>query len=273
MGTYVGEVGNTTTDEQDLAVGVHGCAQHEVEDGAGVLEGLSLGGSTRVLTVVGKLAGEASRSNGIGVDDGSTTTSDKSPDAALAVEDGELERGTSLGVHLRDKGLLLAHLTAERSRELHWRASVDGDLAIGAGESRKAKSSGAAGNGPLDTALKLGSLVELGRQVEEVNLGRGGVGVGDDDERVDLEVGELAVDVDGVQPGDEVDEDVVDTLGDLLQESGGNLLVGGVLSEVDGDEELLSLCVDITNVDTTLVSEEDPVTLWSGVSKGYSARK
>ena len=51
MGTYVGEVGNTTTDEQDLAVGVHGCAQHEVEDGAGVVEGLRLSGRARVLTV------------------------------------------------------------------------------------------------------------------------------------------------------------------------------------------------------------------------------
>lgn len=36
---------------------------------------------------------------------------------------------------------------------------------------------------------------------------------------------ELAVNVDGVQPRDEVDEDIVHTLGDLLQESGSDLLV------------------------------------------------
>jgi len=36
---------------------------------------------------------------------------------------------------------------------------------------------------------------------------------------------ELAVNVDGVEAGDEVDEDVVNTLGDLLEESGSNLLV------------------------------------------------
>ena len=36
---------------------------------------------------------------------------------------------------------------------------------------------------------------------------------------------ELAVDVDGVEAGDEVNEDVVNTLGDLLEESGSNLLV------------------------------------------------
>ena len=36
---------------------------------------------------------------------------------------------------------------------------------------------------------------------------------------------ELAVNVDGVEAGDEVNEDVVNTLGDLLEESGSNLLV------------------------------------------------
>jgi hypothetical protein len=53
----------------------------------------------------------------------------------------------------------------------------------------------------------------------------------------------------------------VDTGGDLLQESGSNLLVGGVLLEVDGNEKLLSLLVDIANIDTTLVGEEDPIAL------------
>ena len=44
--TYVGEVGNTATNEEDLALGVHRCAEHEVEDSAGVVEGLGLGGCT-----------------------------------------------------------------------------------------------------------------------------------------------------------------------------------------------------------------------------------
>jgi hypothetical protein len=48
---------------------------------------------------------------------------------------------------------------------------------------------------------------------------------------------------------------------DLLQERRRNLLVGGEQLEVDGDEELLSLLVDIANIDTALVGEEDPVTL------------
>jgi hypothetical protein len=74
-------------------------------------------------------------------------------------------------------------------------------------------------------------------------------------------VRELAVNVDSVEARDEVNEDVVNTLRNLLEESGGNLLVGRVLREVDGDQDLLSLSIDITDIDTTLVSEENPVTL------------
>jgi hypothetical protein len=56
------------------------------------------------------------------------------------------------------------------------------------------------------------------------------------------------------------------TLGNLLQECGGDLLVRGVLLQVDGNEELLSLLVDVTDINTTLVGEEDPVTLSGQVS-------
>lgn len=187
-GGNVGEVGNTTTDEEDLALGVHGGSEHQVKDGSGVVEGLGLGGSTRVLAVVGKLTGVTSRGNGIGVDDRSTTTSDEGPDTTVAVEDGQLERSTSLGVHLSNVSLLLGELTTERSGELHRGADIDRDLGVLLGSDVQAESSGRAGNGPLGTALELGSLVELGSQVEEVDLSRGGVGVGDDNERVDLEV-------------------------------------------------------------------------------------
>ena len=51
------------------------------------------------------------------------------------------------------------------------------------------------------------------------------------------------------------------TPGDLAEERGGNLLVGGVFREIDGNEELLGLLVDITNIDTTFVGEENPVAL------------
>jgi hypothetical protein len=53
----------------------------------------------------------------------------------------------------------------------------------------------------------------------------------------------------------------VNALGDVLEERGGDLLVGRVLSKIDGNQKLLSLLVDITNINTTLVGEEDPVAL------------
>ena len=129
-----------------------------------------------------------SRGNGVGVDDGRTTTSNESPDTASGVEDGELERRTSLGVHLSNVGFLLAHLTTKGSGELHWWADIDGSLSIFAGSEGSTESSCAASNGPLGTALELSSLINLGSKIEEVNLSRGGICVGDDNERVDLEV-------------------------------------------------------------------------------------
>jgi hypothetical protein len=257
----VGEVGNTTTDEEDLALGVERGTQHQVEDGTGVVESLSLGGSAGVLSVVSKLANETSGGNGIGVDNGSTTTGNEGPYTAAGVEDGQLEGGTSLGVHVGDELLLLGQLTTEGGGELHRRAGVDVDLAISRGDDGGAEGSRAAGNSPLGTALELSSLVKLGGQIQEVDLGGGGVSVGDNNQRVDLEVGELAVNVDGVQARDEVNQDIVNTLGDLAQQGRGNLLVGGVLLKVDGDQQLLSLSIDITDINTTLVGEEDPVTL------------
>jgi hypothetical protein len=186
----VGEVGNTTTDEEDLALGVLGSAEHEVEDSAGVVEGLGLGGGTRVFTVVGELARESSRGDSIGVDDGSTTTSDESPHTASSVEDGELERSTGLGIHLGDVGLLFAHLAAERSGKVHWGTDIDSRLSLTGWSNGDAKSLRATSNSPLGAALELGSLVDLGSKIEEVNLSRGGVGIGDDDEGVDFEVAE-----------------------------------------------------------------------------------
>ena len=259
--TYVREVGNTATNEQDLAIRMVWRPEHQIQDCPGVVECLCLGGSTRVLAVVGKLRGETSRGDSVGVDDGSTTTSNESPDATSAVENGELEGSTSLCVHLSNVCLLLAHLTAERCGEVHGRASIDRDLAVLGSTGGSTESSRGTGNGPLDTALELGGLVNLGGKIEEVDIGRGDLLVGDDNERVDLEVGELAVDVDGVQAGDEVNEDVVNTSGNLTEKALGDLLVAGVLLEVHGDEELLSLSVDIADLDTTLVVEEDPVAL------------
>jgi len=260
-GGDVSEVGNTTADEEDLALGVLGSTQHQVQNGLGVGVGLTLGGSTRVLSVVGQLGDEASRGNGIGVDNGSTTTGNQGPDTTAGVQDSQLKGSTGLSVHVGDKLLLLAHLTTEGSGEVNWRTSVNVDLAVGGGNGGQAQSGGAAGNSPLGAALELSSLVKLGSQVKEENLSGGGVLVGDNNEGVDLEVSELAVDVDGVQADNEVNQDVVKTLRHLAQQAGSDLLVGGEVLEVDGNQKLLSLSINITDINTTLVVEEDPVTL------------
>jgi hypothetical protein len=42
----------------------------------------------------------------------------------------------------------------------------------------------------------------------------------------------------------------VHTLRYLLQKTGSDLVVGWILGEIDGNEELLGLFVNITNIDT-----------------------
>jgi hypothetical protein len=53
----------------------------------------------------------------------------------------------------------------------------------------------------------------------------------------------------------------VDAGRNLLEKSSSELLMGGELGKVDGDQDLLGLFVDITNIDTTLVCEQNPVAL------------
>ena len=47
----------------------------------------------------------------------------------------------------------------------------------------------------------------------------------------------------------------------LLQQGRGDLFVGWILGEVNRDEKLLSFCVNIADIDTALMGEEDPVAL------------
>lgn len=58
-----------------------------------------------VLTVVCKLVSEPSVSNGIRVDDGSTTTSHHGPYTPSRVKDGELEGRSGLSIQVTDVGL------------------------------------------------------------------------------------------------------------------------------------------------------------------------
>ena len=126
----VGEVGDAATDEQDFAFGMVGRAYHQVEHRSRVVVSLGLGRGARVLAVVGELRGEARRGDGVGIHDRGATTSDECPDASIFVEDGELERGAGLGIHLGNVCLFLCKLTAEWRGKLHGWTSIDCDLGI-----------------------------------------------------------------------------------------------------------------------------------------------
>jgi len=69
----------------------------------------------------------------------------------------------------------------------------------------------------------------------------------------------------------EVNEDVVKALGHLLQKSARNLGVRRVFREIDWDENLLRLGVNITDVNTTLVGEENPIALLPSMSAFVSS--
>jgi hypothetical protein len=71
----------------------------------------------------------------------------------------------------------------------------------------------------------------------------------------------LTINIDGVEAGDEVDEDIVNTLWNFLQKTLCDLVVGWILFEINWNKEFLSLSVDITNVNTTLMSEVNPIAL------------
>ena len=59
---------------------------------------------------------ESVSSDGVGADDGGTTTGNHGPDAAFGVQDGELEGSTSGCIELLDVGFFLGEITTERSR-------------------------------------------------------------------------------------------------------------------------------------------------------------
>ena len=58
----------------------------------------------------------------------------------------------------------------------------------------------------------------------------------------------------------------MNTLWNLFQESRSDFIVRRVFGEVNGDENLLGFCIDITDIDTTFVCEKNPITLEQGTS-------
>jgi hypothetical protein len=84
------------------------------------------------------------------------------------------------------------------------------------------------------------------------------------DQGVDLEVSEVEVDVDGVETDEEVDENFFFLFGYMFQKS---LSPDVTRWERCGNADIKpkGFGVDIANVDTTLVSEEDRIALTVGV--------
>jgi hypothetical protein len=128
----VGEVGDTTADDQDLAIRVRFATSDQVNcegmrwerrysrklltDRLRIFVSLTFCRSARVLSVVGEFMSKAVGRNGVGVDDRGTTTSNHGPYAAFGVENGELKRCTSRTIKLLDVRFLLCEVTTERRR-------------------------------------------------------------------------------------------------------------------------------------------------------------
>jgi len=60
----------------------------------------------------------------------------------------------------------------------------------------------------------------------------------------------------------------VQALGHLLQQRARKLLIGRIFREVNGNQDLLSLGINIANINTTLVGEENPIALSGGRQLG-----
>ena len=77
-GGHVGKVGNTSANNEHLAVRML-LPGHEGQDGSCVVVGLLLGGRPGVFSVVGQLRGPAQGTDGVGVDHAGASTSHHRP--------------------------------------------------------------------------------------------------------------------------------------------------------------------------------------------------
>ena len=78
-------------------------------------------------------------------------------------------------------------------------------------------------NRPFGSADRVGGLIKFGCHVKVVDRGLTAVDTVETDERVDLEVGEVEIDIDGVETNEEIDKGVLLFGGDMLEKSGGEL--------------------------------------------------
>lgn len=143
----------------------------------------------------------------------------------------------------------------------HGRSTVSRDLGtLGSGSLPALIDGKVTSNGPSGSTDALSSLVELGSHVEVMNSGLATINGIEDNERVNFEVCKVEVDINGVEADEEVDEGVLFIGRDVGKEGSGNFLACGERF-IDRDFEHKSLGIDVTNVNTTLVGEENAITL------------
>jgi hypothetical protein len=143
----------------------------------------------------------------------------------------------------------------------HWGATVGLDLAaLGGSSTGRLVDGEITSDRPLGAADALGSLVELGRHIEVVDRRGLAVLAIEADQRVDLEVRKVEVDIDRVETSEEVDQGLLFLLRHVSEQGRLDGIPGGEgLSDREGKRECLG--VDVANVYTTLVGEQDPIAL------------
>lgn len=164
---HVGKVGNTSTGDEHLALWVLWAASHQAKNSLGILVGLLLGWSPTVFAVVGQFGGATQITNGIGINNTSTTTGHHRPYPAISVQDGELQRSTALCVQIGNVGLFRIGITSE------WRRVVN--------------------LSPLGTAHEIGGGIDLGCQIQNVD------GALCHDQGVNFQIGKVQVYIKFVQ--------------------------------------------------------------------------
>lgn len=96
-GGHVRKVGNATSHNKDLALGMFGLG-HETDNRLGIFIRVFGTRCSRVLAIVGQLAAVAEIRNGVGVNDAGPTSGYHGPDATGRIQDGEFQRRSRLGI-------------------------------------------------------------------------------------------------------------------------------------------------------------------------------
>lgn len=161
------EIRYSSTGYEDFALGMLRRWCHKIQDGLSVFISLLLGWSTAVLAVIRQFRCAAQITDRVWVNDTRTTACDHRPDAPVAVQDCQLQWCAWLRIQIGDVSFLWVRITTE------WRRILD--LA------------------PLRTAHKIGSGINLGGQIENVDRIVG------DNERINFQVCEVEIDVELIQ--------------------------------------------------------------------------